>query len=126
MEARFECLEKMLAIWNASDEATIRRLAEEALEHNVHFADPTHNIIGREAFVAMVHKTHARIPGAVYSRASRIDEQNNFCRYHWEIHLNGALLVSGFDVAEINDAGKVVTVLGFFGLLAPGDFAAAT
>ncbi|WP_430415478.1 nuclear transport factor 2 family protein [Parasphingorhabdus sp.] len=110
-------LDKMLAAWNSSDAATIEQLATDALEHNVHFADPTHNIIGREAFVAMVHRTHKRVPGAVYSRASRIDVQNNFCRYHWEIHVENKLLLEGFDVTEINDAGKVVKVLGFFGKL---------
>lgn len=117
MEENFECLNKMLAAWNSNDAHEIEQLAREALEHNVHFADPTHNIVGREAFVDMVHRTHERMPGAVYSRASRIDRQNNFCRYHWAIHLDDKLLLEGFDVTEINDAGKVVKVLGFFGAL---------
>ncbi len=117
MTNNLESLDMMLAIWNSSDPEEIERLAAKSLEHNVHFADPTHNIIGRELFVEMVHRTHKRIPGAVYSRASRIDIQNNFCRYHWEIHQGDKLLVEGFDVTETNDAGKVVKVLGFFGPL---------
>ena len=112
-----QCLDKMLAAWNSSDSDEIEQLAAQALEHNVHFADPTHNIIGRDAFVEMVHRTHKRVPGAVYSRASRIDQQNNFCRYHWAIHQDGKLLLEGFDVTEINDAGKIVKVVGFFGEL---------
>ncbi len=112
-----ENLTKMMAIWNSSDADEIKRLADEALEHNVHFADPTHNIIGRDLFVEMVHRTHKRIPGATYARASRIEIQNNFCRYHWKIDLEGKRLVDGFDVVEVNDAGKIVKVLGFFGLL---------
>jgi hypothetical protein len=108
----------MMAAWNSNDPDEIEHLANQALEHNVHFADPSHNIVGREAFVAMVHRTHKRIPGAVYSRASQVDMQNNFCRYHWEIHIDSQLLLEGFDVTEINDAGKVVKVLGFFGKLA--------
>ncbi len=117
VEANIESLDKMLAAWNSNDANEIEQLAKEALEHNVHFADPSHNIIGREAFVAMVLRTHERVPGAIYSRASRIDQQNNFCRYHWAIHLNDNLLLEGFDVTEINDTGKVVKVLGFFGPL---------
>ena len=117
MSAQVESLEKMMAVWNTTDPEEKAALVEASMEHNVHFADPTHNIIGREAFIAMVHKTHKRFPGAVYSRASRVDVQNNFCRYHWEIHLDGKLLVEGFDVSEINDHGKVVKVLGFFGEL---------
>ncbi|MEO1038618.1 MAG: hypothetical protein AAFX09_03655 [Pseudomonadota bacterium] len=117
MSDRFECLEKMMAIWNTSEEADIRALTEQALEHNIHFVDPNHNIIGRDAFVEMVKQVQALIPGAAYTRTSAIDFQNNFCRYHWAIHRSDALVMSGFDVAEINDADKVVKVIGFFGEL---------
>ena len=112
-----ENLNKMLAIWNSSDADEIERLTGEALEHNVHFADPNHNIVGHKAFIDMVHLVQSQIPGATYSRASEVDMQNNFCRYHWKIDLNGKRLVDGFDVTEVNDAGKIVKVLGFFGLL---------
>ncbi|MBU2083579.1 MAG: hypothetical protein KJ801_05985 [Alphaproteobacteria bacterium] len=107
----------MLAVWNASDESEVRTLADSALEHNVHFVDPNHNIMGRDAFVEMVHLVKSKIPGAVYSRTSRVDVQNNHCRYHWAIHMKESLLMAGFDVTEVNDAGKIVKVIGFFGLL---------
>lgn len=110
-------LDRMLAAWNTANETEIRALTEAALEHNVHFVDPNHNIMGREAFVSMVLAVQKQIPGAVYSRASQIDAQNNHCRYYWAIHLNGDLLVSGFDVTEVNDAGRIVKVIGFFGEL---------
>lgn len=117
MDPYLENLNKMLAIWNTPDEDEVRTLTEAALEHNVHFVDPNHNIMGREAFITMVHAVKAKIPGAVYSHTSRIDMQNNHCRYHWEIHWNEKLVMSGFDVTEVNDAGKIVKVIGFFGLL---------
>jgi hypothetical protein len=78
-------LKTMLAIWNTSDPDKRRAMAQSALEHNVHFVDPRHNIIGREAFHAMVEATHAAFPGAVYRPNSMIEMQNNFCRYHWAI-----------------------------------------
>lgn len=117
MEPYLKNLDKMLACWNASDESDIRKLAKTALEHNVHFVDPNHNIMGREAFIQMVQAVQKTIPGAVYSRASQIGFQNNHCRYHWVIHLNDNLLMSGFDVTEVNDAGTIVKVIGFFGEL---------
>ena len=112
-----DSLDAMMQIWNTTDSAEKRRLAEAALEHNVHFVDPNHNIIGRDAFLKMVDQVQGEIPGAVYSQASDIDMQNNFCRYHWAIHLNDELIMPGFDVTEINDAGKIVKVIGFYGLL---------
>lgn len=117
MEACLLNLDNMLAAWNSSDEAEVRQLTESAMEHNVHFVDPNHNIMGREAFIAMVRAVQEKIPGAVYSRASRVDLQNNHCRYHWAIHKDGNLLMSGFDVTEVNDGGKIVKVIGFFGEL---------
>ena len=110
-------LEKMLAVWNTDEPEKRAALVADALEHNVHFADPNHNIIGPAAFLEMVEQVRARIPGAVYSRTSRIDVQNNFCRYHWAIDLDGKRLMDGFDMTEVNDAGKIVRVIGFFGQL---------
>ncbi|MEM6746065.1 MAG: hypothetical protein AAF608_01450 [Pseudomonadota bacterium] len=118
MKPYLENLQNMMAVWNSTDEKEQRALIESALEHNVHFVDPNHNIIGREAFFAMVQQVQSQIPGAVYSRASDIGVQNNFCRYHWAIHLNDELVMSGFDVTEVNDGGKILKVIGFFGELA--------
>lgn len=115
MDVKFACLEKMLAVWNCTDAAEQRTLTDAALEHNVHFVDPNHNIIGRDAFLNMVALVQKKLPGAVYSRTSRIEMHNNHCRYHWAIHHNGALLLHGFDVSEVNDLGKIVKVIGFFG-----------
>ena len=117
MDTYLENLNRMMAVWNTEDAAEKRALTETALEHNVHFVDPNHNIMGREAFLAMVDEVQASIPGASYTRASEIGIQNNFCRYHWAIHKDGELLMPGFDVTEVNDAGKIVKIIGFFGEL---------
>lgn len=118
MDVNLESLNKMMAVWNTPDAEAKRALAEAALEHNVHFVDPNHNIIGRTAFLEMVDLVQSQIPGAIYSRASQVEAQNNHCRYHWAIHLNDELIMPGFDVTEINDAGRIVKVIGFFGELA--------
>ena len=112
-------LDHMLACWNSETGEDIRANATAALEHNVHFVDPNHNIIGVEAFINMVKMVKEQVPGAIYSRASKIDMQNNFCRYHWAVHKDNVLLLEGFDVTEVNDSGKVVKVIGFFGTLKP-------
>ncbi|MEO1101141.1 MAG: hypothetical protein AAFW65_04780 [Pseudomonadota bacterium] len=117
MEPHIENLDKMLAAWNTTSEADKEALVEAALEHNVHFVDPNHNIIGRDAFLRMVKSTQEQLPGAVYSRTGEHDFQNNFYRYHWAVHMDEKLLMSGFDVTEVNDAGKIVKVIGFFGEL---------
>jgi len=117
MSAYPESLEKMLAIWNSSDSDEIRQLTTEALETNVHFVDPNYNIIGREAFIDMVHAVQAKIPGAVYSHTSEPDHHHNHYRYHWAIHMGEQRIMAGFDMTEVNDSGKISKITGFFGEL---------
>lgn len=114
MAVYMDNLEKMLAVWNSNDPLEQSALVEAAMEHNIHFADPNHNIVGREAFLEMVALVQSQIPGAIYTRASAVDMQNNFCRYHWAIRLDGNLIMPGFDMVEVNDAGRIVKVIGFF------------
>jgi hypothetical protein len=48
-----------------------------------------------------------------------VDTHHQLYRYAWAIHQNGKLVLPGFDVAEVDDSGRVTRVLGFFGPL-PG------
>ncbi len=111
-------LDTMFAVWNSSDPAEQQRLADQALDEHVHFVDPNHDIVGRDAFLAMVGHVQQLIPGAVYARAAGIDVQHDYCRYHWSIHRDGRQLMTGFDVTKLNDVGRIVQVIGFFGELA--------
>lgn len=110
-------LDHMLAAWNEVDPAKVRGHLDLALAPEVRFVDPSVDIIGIDAFEANVHHVHEQVPGAVYSRASEVDEQHGYHRYHWAIHLNGELVLAGFDVTHVNADGRVDEVIGFFGLL---------
>lgn len=113
-------LELMLAAWNESDPALVRGHLDQALAPDVHFVDPSIDIVGVDAFEANVHEVHAQLPDAVYSRTSAVDEHHRHHRYHWAIHQHGELLLAGFDVAILNDDGLVEKVIGFFGPLEAG------
>lgn len=117
MQSAVESLTRMFAIWNSSDATDQDELAKAALEHNVHFVDPNHNIVGRDAFLGMVRATQSQFPGLYYARSCEPQFQNNFCRYHWAIRKGEVEVMTGFDVTEVNDAGKIVKVIGFFGEL---------
>ncbi len=108
-------LDHMLAAWNEQEPSKIRGHLERALAPAVRFVDPTIDVTGIDGFEANVHEVQSRIPGAVYSRASGVDSQHSFHRYHWTIHHNGEQLVQGFDVTQTNEDGLVVCVIGFFG-----------
>ncbi|MBO6797349.1 hypothetical protein [Maricaulis sp.] len=111
-------LESMLAAWNEPDPAKVRRHLDQALATDVRFVDPSIDVTGIDGFEANVHEVKKTLPGAVYARASAVDSQHNFHRYHWTIHQDGKLLLEGFDVAPTDEAGRVVCMIGFFGALA--------
>jgi hypothetical protein len=112
-----ESLDHMLAAWNQPEPSLVRGLLEQALAPGIRFVDPSIDLIGIDNFAANVHEVQAKLPGANYSRTSSVDSQHGFHRYHWAIHQNGELIVPGFDVTETDNSGRVVLVIGFFGVV---------
>lgn len=110
-----ETLDHMLAAWNEPDANLVRGHLEKALSPNIRFVDPSIDVTGIDGFEQNVHEVKSKIPGAVYSRTSGVDSQHGFHRYHWAIHQNGQLLLSGFDVTQTDDDNRVCCVIGFFG-----------
>ena len=109
----------MLAAWNEKDPTKVRGHLEKALTADVHFVDPSIDLVGIDAFEANIHRVHEQIPGAAYSRTSDVDEHHGHHRYHWAIHLDDELLLAGFDVAVTDADARVEKVIGFFGPLDP-------
>lgn len=108
-------LDQMLAAWNEQDPSLARSYIEQALSPDVRFVDPMVDVTGIDGFEANMLAVKAKIPGAVYARTSGVDSQHGFYRYHWAIHLEGALVTKGFDVTEVDASGRVLQVIGFFG-----------
>lgn len=99
------------------------RHSPKALAPNMHFADSSIDLVGVDAFEANLHHVHEQLPGAVYSRTSEVNRHNGHHRSHWAIHLDGELVLAGFDVAIVNAEARVVKVIGFFGPLDPSSTA---
>ena len=112
-----ESLDHMLAAWNEPESSLVRGHLERALASGIRFVDPSIDLAGIDDFEANVHEVQAKLPGAEYSRTSSVDSQHGFHRYHWAIHQDGEIIVPGFDVAETDESGRVVLVIGFFGPL---------
>jgi hypothetical protein len=109
----------MLAAWNELDLEKVRGHLEQALAPEIHFVDPSIETRGLDEFEANVREFRTRLPDARCSRASGVDTHHQLYRYDWEIHRGSELFLPGFDVAQVNEAGLVVQVLGFFGPLPP-------
>jgi hypothetical protein len=114
MQNQLPSFDQMLDAWNESDPSKIRGHLDAVLAPDVYFVDPTIEITGIAAVEKLIHDVQERFPGAVFSRISQIDSHHHIHRYHWEIHIDDALLVQGFDVLEVRD-GKISRLLKFFG-----------
>ncbi len=112
-----ESLDHMLAAWNERHPERVRAHLEKALSPEVVFIDPSIVTRGIDEFEANVHEVHGRLPRAEYRRASGVDLHHDVVRYAWEIHRDGELVLPGFDVTELDEEGRVLRVLGFFGPL---------
>lgn len=107
----------MLAAWNEPNPELVRSHLDKGLAPDVEFIDPSIETHGIDEFEANVHEVHKQLPGATYERTSGVDNHHQLYRYSWQISQDGAIVMPGFDVAEVDEAGLVVRVLGFFGPL---------
>ena len=110
-----EALEHMLAAWNERDPERIRGHLDRALADDVVFCDPQNHVTGLDAFEAMVREFRKDLPEAVCARTTSLDTHHNLYRYEWSVSVNGEVMVPGFDVARVNDQGRVERIDGFFG-----------
>lgn len=108
-------LDAMLAAWNEKDLSRIRSHLDAALAETVVFADPDNFVEGIDAFEAMVRKFRTERPDARCERTSGFNLHHKRYRYNWLVSVGGVPAVPGMDVTELNEAGKVVRVDGFFG-----------
>jgi hypothetical protein len=111
--------DQVLAAWNETDPDSIRGHLDRALSSGIVFCDPDNLTTGIDEFEAMVRSFRERIPRAECARASGVDHHHDLYRYEWAVRSDGALLVSGFDVARVDDDGRLLRIDGFFGPLPP-------
>jgi SnoaL-like domain len=81
--------------------------------------DPPFDGEGLDAIAAMVDVVLTHYAGHTFRRTTAIDAHHAFGRYEWElVGPDGDVAVTGTDIVEIDDDGRLTRIIGFFGLLA--------
>lgn len=111
--------DSMLAAWNELDLEKVRHHLDQALSPDVSFIDPSIVTQGIAEFEQNVRHFRTKYPDVRCIRTSGVDSHHNLYRYNWEIRRGDALLITGFDVVEVDAQGRVAKVMGFFGPLPP-------
>lgn len=78
--------------------------------------DPPLDAAGHDGINAMFAAVQGQFAGHTLRRTTGIDEHHGVARYGWEmVGPDGAVALTGMDVAVVDDEGKLVRVAGFFG-----------
>ena len=105
---------RYLAAWNEADDARRQALIAELWSPQGRYADPLMSGHGHEGIARMIAEARARFPGLVFSPRGRADGHGPFARFSWSLGpAGGAPVAGGTDVARLDDAGRVVEVIGF-------------
>ena len=109
-----ELAQRYIDAWNETDGDARRAAVDQLYTEDARYIDPLAAAEGREAIVAMIGAVQEQFPGFTFRLAGPVDGHHNQIRFGWELGPAGAEApIIGFDVAVIDDAGRIQTVLGF-------------
>jgi hypothetical protein len=99
-----------------------RQLVEQVWAPEGALLDPPIDGVGHDGIVAMVDAVLAHYPGHAFRRTTTVDTHHDVARYGWELVTPaGEVVLAGIDVADVDGAGRLTRVVGFFGEAAGRD-----
>ncbi|MEU5551167.1 nuclear transport factor 2 family protein [Micromonospora sp. NPDC047793] len=109
-----ELVERYLAIWNETDPARRRREIDDLFAAEGRYVDPLVVAEGRDAVDATIAAVQDRFPGMSFRAVGPVDGHHQQVRFAWELGPEGVEApIAGFDVATVDDDGRLTQVLGF-------------
>jgi hypothetical protein len=84
------------------------------------YCDPLGRAEGRDGLSALIASFRERLPGTRIDLDSGVDEHDGYLRFAWRMLApDGAVTLEGVDFGEVDDAGLLRRIVGFFGPLPP-------
>jgi len=100
--------------WNETDANARRAAVDQLYTDDARYVDPIAVAEGRDAITSMIGAVQEQFPDFTFRLAGSVDGHHNQARFGWELGPAGSPApVVGFDVAVIDEAGRIQTVLGF-------------
>ena len=104
--------------WHERDETIRRSLLEKSWADGGVYTDPDGTIEGREALVEAIGVFHASRPDVRIEIRSRVDAFGAHFRFVWAtVDGGGEVRREGIDVGEVDEDGRIVSIIGFFGVV---------
>jgi hypothetical protein len=106
--------ERYLATWNEADDTRREALVAALWSPQGRYADPLMSGQGHDGIARMIAAARTQFPGLVFTARGQADGHGPFARFSWSLGpAGGAPVAGGTDVARLDDAGRVVEVIGF-------------
>jgi SnoaL-like protein len=106
------------AAWGELDAEARGRLLQECWAPEGVYVDPTTRAEGREGLSAYIAGFHERMPGYRIDLTTSADGHGPHLRFGWAMKRpDGSVELEGMDYAEVDDAGRLTRIVGFFGAL---------
>ena len=103
------------AAWLETDPERRRALLEIAWAPDAVYCDPVDRVAGREALAAHVESTQEMLPGGRVEVTSEPVRHHDNAFFRWSmIDGDGNEVLTGFDVVQLDDAGRIARLTGFF------------
>ncbi len=102
--------------WNETDAEQRAALIEQVWAPEGRLIDPPLTGEGHQGISEMIAIAHGQFPGCKFRRVSAVDTHHDQLRVAWELVApDGGVAVAGTDVGEVDDQGRLVRMVGFFG-----------
>ncbi|GAA1282172.1 nuclear transport factor 2 family protein [Pseudonocardia aurantiaca] len=103
-----------LTAWNTRDDGARRVAIEKAFAPDARYVDPLADVTGTDAIDALIAGVQQQFPGMEFRPVGDVDAHHDVCRFRWGLGPAGAEpLVIGFDVATVDEDGRITTAQGF-------------
>jgi hypothetical protein len=110
-------VDRWLDVYTDAD-AGRRRSGIEALWHpQGKLIEPPLEVAGHDGIDQLAQGLQAQYAGNTFRRCTEIDEHHGVARYGWEmVAADGSISATGQDVVHLDADGRLVEVVGFFGM----------
>jgi hypothetical protein len=111
-------IDDWLAAYGEPDPARRSEAVERLWAQDAQLIDPPLSARGHAQIVAQADQLLAQFPQHRFRRSSGIDAHHGLARYAWQLlSPTGQVVLEGCDFAQIDTAGRLLQVAGFFGSL---------
>jgi hypothetical protein len=103
------------AAWTETDESRRLSLLGTAWATDAVYCDPLDSVVGREALSAHIAATQAQLAGGTIAVVSEPVRHHDSAFFRWTMaDASGSPVMTGWDVVQLDDAGRIARLTGFF------------